>query len=104
MEPVSHTILYGLVKAWLELICDTSNGIVIDGIPFVLTGPVLDKFNAVINGIVMCSAYNRPPLSLESKAQGCVLCKLCRVRVCQLPVIPSDDHVLLNLMSAGELR
>jgi len=70
VEPVSHTILYGIVKAWLDLIRDPGNGIFINGVRFLLSGSLLDKFNDVIEAIQLTSAYNRPALAMKSKADG----------------------------------
>ena len=73
VEPVSHTILYGLVKAWLDLICDTKNEIFINGVRFVLSGKLLEQFNDVISGVKLSSAYNRPAQTLAKTAgDGCV--------------------------------
>ena len=74
IEPVSHTILYSLLKAWLDLICHTSNGIFVQGKKFVLQGGkdgILDSINDAIDSIQLSSAYNRGALSLVPAADGC---------------------------------
>lgn len=67
VEPMSHTILYGLVKAWLDLVCDSGNGIEVGGIKWHLTTThdgVMSKMNKTIREIRLTSAYNRPARTL----------------------------------------
>ena len=69
---MSHTILYGLVKAWLDLVCNSANGLVVDGVPFHLhrTLPkkkgepkehekLIHRINRIMRRIQLTSAYNR---------------------------------------------
>lgn len=76
---MSHTILYGLVKAWLELVCKSTNGVEVDGVPFHLhlyppkkQGELVEKEKLihrmvrVMRRIQLTSAYNRDVRLLPS--------------------------------------
>lgn len=60
LEPMSHTILYGVVKPWLDLVCDTNNGITVDGRPFHIASSIQKEMDAVISSLKPHSSYGRP--------------------------------------------
>lgn len=83
VEPMSHTILYGLVKAWLELVCKSTNGVVVQGVPFHLhlTSPrkdgvsqgsekLIERIVRIMRLIKLTSAYNRDCRLLPSGDDG----------------------------------
>lgn len=77
VEPMSHTILYGLVKAWLDLVCDSGNGITVNNTRWHLTTTQdghMYRMNNTIRAIRLTSAYNRPARTLSGpskKDDGC---------------------------------
>lgn len=84
VEPMSHTILYGLVKAWLELICKSNNGVEVDGVPFHLhnspgkkkdqpkdSEKLIERIVRLMRRIKLTSAYNRDLKLLPSGDDGC---------------------------------
>lgn len=66
LEPMSHTILNGLLRAFLTLICNTSNGIVVNGEEFHLTTEVQNRMDGIIKRLQFPSAFNRPAVLLNS--------------------------------------
>ena len=71
---MSHTILYGVVKAFLELICDSGNGIFVDGVAWHLSTAqdgLMDRMNAIIKRVHLTSAYNRGVRLLSGPSRQC---------------------------------
>lgn len=68
LEPVSHTILNGLLRAFLSLICDTTNGIQVGGMPFHLDNKTQERMDRFINRLQFPSAFGRPACLLKG---GC---------------------------------
>lgn len=69
LEPMSHTILNGLTRGFLNLVCDTTNGLIVNGKPFHLSPATQNRMDGVISRLRLPSAFNRPPSLLR---QGCV--------------------------------
>lgn len=73
VEPMSHTILYGLVKAFLDLICDPGNGVVVDGVKWHLSTTkdgLMSRMNHLIRRVRLTSAYNRGARVLAAPSDG----------------------------------
>lgn len=83
---MSHTILYGLVKAWVDLVCRSGNGVVVKGVPFHLHGTfpknkvekknpekLIGRMARVMRSIHLTSAYNRDIKILPTGDEECVL-------------------------------
>lgn len=68
VEPMSHTILNGLFRSFMTLICDTRNGLVVDKKPFYLSTDTQKAMDTVIGQMRFPSAYNRPPRLLSEYA------------------------------------
>lgn len=84
VEPMSHTILNGIGKDFLELIFDTTNGIVVDGRPFHVPLDVQHDMDIVIDSLDLPSAFNRPPCQIR----GCALSCACKVMSVLCSVAP----------------
>lgn len=65
VDPMSHTILYALLRAFMELICYSGNGLKVDGKPFHLDSMLLKRMNSFMATIQYPSAYNRWPPSFD---------------------------------------
>lgn len=66
---MSHSILYSLVRGFLELICHTANGYEIGGRSFCLSSDLQDRMDRFSDKIQYPSAFNRRP----PKLRRCVL-------------------------------
>lgn len=69
VEPMSHTILNGLTRSFLGLICDTTNGLRVNGELFHLKPATQARMDRLIKRLRFPSAYNRPACQLRG---GCV--------------------------------
>lgn len=65
VEPLSHSILYALVRNFVELICHTGNGLEVDGKKFSLSTDLQNRLDAFSDKIKWPSAYNRQPPKLN---------------------------------------
>lgn len=72
VEPMSHTILNGLTRGFLNLVCDTGNGLVVNGTSFHLPPATQNRMDGVISRLKFPGAFNRPPGLLR---QGCDIMK-----------------------------
>lgn len=68
VEPLSHSILYSLVRGFLELICYAANGFVVDGRKFSLPPELQDRMDIFADKIEYPSAFNRRPPKLRRHA------------------------------------
>lgn len=72
LDPVAHTILNGLLRGFLSLICDTANGIWVTfnnkREPFHINGPTQDRMDLFISRLRFPSAFRRPACQLN---RGC---------------------------------
>lgn len=58
LEPMSHTILHGLWRGFLGLIC-SANGIRVDGREFRLPKSMMRRVDNIVGAIHLTSAFNR---------------------------------------------
>lgn len=65
VEPMSHSILYALERSFLELICHTNNGLIVDGKPFSVETDVLRRMDTFSDKFEYPCAYNRRPPKLR---------------------------------------
>lgn len=66
IDPMSHSILYSLVRAFLELIRHPRNGYIVDGQMFSLDFLLQIKMDIFAEKLEYPSAYNRrPPMLFE---------------------------------------
>lgn len=61
VDPMSHSILYSLLRNFMELICNTTNGLEVDGMGFFLAGQLQDRMDTFSEKFEYPSAYNRRP-------------------------------------------
>lgn len=64
MEPISHTILNGIVRGFIDFICTTGKGFIVNGRPFYLPRSIKHRIDDYIKRIQLPSAYNRPSPTL----------------------------------------
>jgi len=72
---MSHTILYGIVKAFIDLICDSGNGVFVNGRPWHLSTEkdgLMARMNNILKRIHLTSAYNRGVRLLSGPSDKCV--------------------------------
>jgi len=74
LEPISHTILNGLVRSLVTLICDTGNGFVVWGEPFHLTPSTQIRMDRLIDRLVFPSTYGRPAVKIRCGCESPALC------------------------------
>lgn len=65
VEPMSHSILYALLRAFVDLICHSGNGIWVDGQKFSICIDVLRRMDTFSEKIEYPCAYNRRPPKLR---------------------------------------
>lgn len=70
LEPMSHMILNGLVRPFLSLICDTTNGLTVNGKQFHVPTSTQDRMDMLIRRLQFPSSFNRPACLLRG---GCVV-------------------------------
>lgn len=58
LEPMSHTILNGLWRGFLDLIC-SANGITVTGAEFRLSKGLMRRIDVIIGAVHLNSAFNR---------------------------------------------
>lgn len=73
VDPMCHSVWYGVGRNWLELICNTTNGIEVDGKPVCLGTQLQERADLIIHRTRLPSAYGRPPCLLRGYAST-VLC------------------------------
>lgn len=62
---MSHSILYALLKAFLELICHPSNGLTVDDKAFSIPVELQVRMDMFADRIEYPSAYGRRPPKLQ---------------------------------------
>ena len=60
VEPLSHTILNGIARGFLTFICDTGNGLLVEGMPFCLSAALQARMDRVITHIQKHTSFTRP--------------------------------------------
>jgi len=98
---MSHTILYGVVKAFLELICDSGNGIFVDGVAWHLSTAqdgLMARMNAIIKRIHLTSAYNRGVRLLTGPSDKCASPRPPVTAAC---ILFPRMHMYLNTLMQG---
>ena len=60
VEPLSHTILNGIARGFVSLVCDTGNGLLVDGAPFCLPAALQARMDRVIGRMEKHSSFTRP--------------------------------------------